>query len=84
MSINEISGISHPMDSSKGKKAREVRESAPPRKDSVRVSDEARSLFEAEQSKRYDSIQEKIQNGFYLQREVTEKIVEALLKDIGT
>jgi hypothetical protein len=83
MSINEIGGISHPMESSKGKKAREVRETAPPQKDSVRVSDEARSLFEAEQSKRYNSIQERIQSGFYFQREVTEKIVEALMKDIG-
>jgi anti-sigma28 factor (negative regulator of flagellin synthesis) len=51
-------------------------------KDRVEVSQEARALYDAERTKRFDAIREKIRSGFYFQRDVTEKVVDAVLKDL--
>ncbi|MDH3251264.1 MAG: hypothetical protein OEM41_00655 [Ignavibacteria bacterium] len=51
-------------------------------KDSVSLSDEAVSKYEALQSKRAEEIRERINSGYYFEREVTEKVADLLLKDL--
>ncbi len=51
-------------------------------KDRVELSDEAKSLYGADQTRKTDAIREKVNSGFYFQPEVTEKVVDALLKDL--
>ncbi len=82
MTITEIPGIGQPLDPLKGKKEKKAEASGSASKDQVELSEEARSLYEAEQSKRLEKIHERIRQGFYFQREVTEKIVEEMLKDL--
>jgi anti-sigma28 factor (negative regulator of flagellin synthesis) len=85
MAIVEITGGAQPVDPLKGGKGETApRSKSPPRegKDRVEVSDEARALYDAEQTKRFEAIREKISQGFYFQPEVTERIVDALLKEL--
>jgi anti-sigma28 factor (negative regulator of flagellin synthesis) len=84
MNINEISNGSVPLDPLKNRKAKEKAEPAPQSKDKDRVelSAKARSLFEAEQEQRLEKIQERIRQGFYFRREVTEKVVDEMLRDL--
>lgn len=72
-------GRSEKPDNVKGKKSEGDGED---KKDRVDVSQEARALFEAERTQRFDAIREKIRKGFYFQRDVTEKVVDAVLKDL--
>jgi hypothetical protein len=50
--------------------------------DRVEVSSEAQTLFETEQSKRLAEIQKKMADGFYARKEVMQRVVDALLKDL--
>jgi anti-sigma28 factor (negative regulator of flagellin synthesis) len=52
------------------------------RSDRIELSDEARAMYESQQSSRFDTIRERIRQGFYFQKDVTEKVVDAMLKDI--
>jgi hypothetical protein len=49
--------------------------------DTARVSGEARSLYQADQSRRMDEIKERLDSGFYDRHDVIEKIAERILKD---
>ncbi|MCC6398284.1 MAG: hypothetical protein IT282_14820 [Bacteroidetes bacterium] len=91
MPIQEIITSSGSVDPVKGNKSQPAQKSPGREKvakdseekaDRVEVSDEARALYEAEQSGRFEAIREKIRKGFYFQREVTEKVVDAMLKDV--
>ncbi len=91
MAIQEIITSSGSVDPIKGNKPQPAQKSIPRAKgekdseeksDRVEVSDEARALYEANQSTRFGAIREKIRKGFYFQRDVTEKVVDAILKDI--
>jgi anti-sigma28 factor (negative regulator of flagellin synthesis) len=53
-------------------------------KDSVSLSEEAVSKYEALQTKRADEIRERITSGYYFEREVTERVADLLLKDLKT
>ena len=52
------------------------------RSDRVELSEEARAMYESQQSGRFEAIRERIRQGFYFQKDVTEKVVDAMLKDI--
>lgn len=52
------------------------------RSDRIELSDEARAMYESQQSGRFEAIRERIREGFYFQKDVTEKVVDAMLKDI--
>jgi anti-sigma28 factor (negative regulator of flagellin synthesis) len=52
------------------------------RSDRIELSDEARAMYESKQSTRFEAIRERIRQGFYFQKDVTEKVVDAMLKDI--
>ncbi|MCX7984309.1 MAG: hypothetical protein N3A63_05355 [Bacteroidetes bacterium] len=82
MGINEISGNGIPLQRPAPKKAQYEKPSDVLRKDSVELSDEARAKFLAEQAKRLETIQQRIADGFYNQREVLERVVDALLKEL--
>jgi hypothetical protein len=82
MNIRGIEGEIVPVDPVKGKKSAAPAREASAGKDKVHVSGQARSLFESEQSKRLDEIRNRLNNGYYLSPEVTEKIVNALMVDI--
>jgi hypothetical protein len=82
VAISEISNQGPLPQSSRDKK---VKEPVPPAKqkgDKVELSSEAQSLFEAEQKKRLDEIQQKIDENFYFTPEVTRKVVDRMIKDI--
>lgn len=84
MSVREVSGNGLPIEPVKGKKSQvQEKEKAESRegKDRVELSEEARAMYEATQSRRIDDIREKIRDGFYLQPDVTEKVADAILKD---
>jgi hypothetical protein len=82
MNIRGIEGEIVPVDPVKGKKSSAPAKEASAGKDKVQVSGQARSLFESEQSKRLDEIRNRLNNGYYMSPEVTEKIVNALMVDI--
>ena len=46
--------------------------------DNAKVSGEARSLFEADQAKKVEEIQSRIDSGYYFSSEVTSKLVRVL------
>jgi anti-sigma28 factor (negative regulator of flagellin synthesis) len=52
------------------------------RSDRIELSEEARAMYESQQSGRFEAIRERIRDGFYFQKDVTEKVVDAMLKDI--
>jgi anti-sigma28 factor (negative regulator of flagellin synthesis) len=85
MAIVEITSGAAPLDPLKGKKGDHVAKSESQRDDSgdrVELSEEARALYDVEQTRRFEAIREKIRQGFYFQPDVTQKVVEALLKEL--
>jgi anti-sigma28 factor (negative regulator of flagellin synthesis) len=85
MAIREVIGQGAPVDPVKGSKSsQQARGKAAARetKDRVEVSDEARALYEADQSRRIEDIRKKIAEGFYDRREVAEKVADAMLKEM--
>jgi anti-sigma28 factor (negative regulator of flagellin synthesis) len=88
MGIQEILGNAGQIDPVKGsrsessEKAKSKTRESEEKKDSVEVSQEARKKFEAERTRRFDAIREKIKSGFYFQRDVTEKVVDGLMSDL--
>lgn len=90
MGIQEILGNAGPTDPAKGTrsgssekvKGKEREGDEEDRKDGIEVSQQAREMYDAERTRRFDSIREKIRQGFYFQRDVTEKVVDAMMKDL--
>jgi len=86
MPIKEIVNPAGPLDPLKNSRGtttvKKSGEEADENKDRIEVSDEARAMYDAEHTRRFETIREKIRKGFYFQREVTEKVVDAMLKDI--
>ena len=82
MSIRGIECDFSPIDPVKGKKSPAPAKQASAGGDKVQVSGEAKSLFEANQSKRLEEVRTRLQEGYYMSQEVTEKIVEGLMDDL--
>ncbi len=82
MGINEISGSGIPLQKPVPKKTQYEKPVDSLKKDSIEVSDEARAKFLAAHAKRLETIQQRIADGFYQQREVMERVVDALLKEL--
>jgi anti-sigma28 factor (negative regulator of flagellin synthesis) len=88
MGIQEILGNAGPVDPVKGSrsessdKVKSKTYDEDDKKDSVEVSKEARALYDADKTRRFEAIREKIRNGFYFQRDVTDKVVDAMMKDL--
>jgi len=82
MAISEIKNNAFPPQSTRDKKAKEPVRPAQREGDKVELSDEAKMLFAAGQSKGLDEIRERIQNKFYFRPDVTEHVVAAIIKDL--
>ncbi|MER3522550.1 MAG: hypothetical protein C4326_00420 [Ignavibacteria bacterium] len=82
MAIDKI-GFGRPLvPSSENPKNRESHTGSPDAKDTVQLSGEALKLFAAARAQRLAEIQERVRTGFYDRPEITEKVVEGLLRDI--
>lgn len=86
MAIEKIGPGAHPV--SPANKAAGVKgghkHTANESSDSVELSEEAKMLFAAEKAKRIGQIRAKVRNGFYEQPEVTERVIDGLIKDLKT
>jgi anti-sigma28 factor (negative regulator of flagellin synthesis) len=82
MDINRITNGGPPPDQLKGKKSKDDSEKIRSQKDRVELSDEAISLFKTQESKRLEEIRKKVDSGYYFQRNVTEDVVDAMLRDL--
>jgi hypothetical protein len=82
MDINRITNGGLSPDSIRPKKTKDEPEKARGQEDRVEFSDEALSLFKAQGDKRLQEIKAKIDSGYYLQRDVTEKVVDAMFPDL--
>jgi hypothetical protein len=82
MSVTGIQGDLSPVEPIKGKKRSAPVQAAPAGVDKVQVSGEAKSLFEAGQSKRLQAIRKRLDDGYYMSPEVTEKVVNGLMDDL--
>ncbi|HVN48212.1 MAG TPA: hypothetical protein VMU30_05255 [Bacteroidota bacterium] len=83
MSIQEISGSGTIVPQSKSKKIRDEKKASDVKQtDRAEVSDEARSKYLADQTKRLDEVKQRMDDGFYNRRDVLERVVDSLLKDV--
>jgi anti-sigma28 factor (negative regulator of flagellin synthesis) len=83
MTINEISNSGIPVQPGQPRKVKEEQQArASSSRDKVELSEEAKAMFESEQSRRLAEIQRRIEEGFYKRREVMERVVDAILRDI--
>ena len=51
-------------------------------RDRLAVSDRALALYETEKARRFDEIRTRLRQGYYLDRRVTEDILDVLAQDI--
>ena len=82
MAIKGIEGDFAPVEPVREKKSTAPAKQASAGKDTVQVSGAAKSLFEADQSKRLDEVRSRLEAGYYSSREVTEKIVDGLMDEL--
>ena len=82
MSIRGIESEFAPVEPVKGKKSPTPAKASSGAGDKVQVSGEAKSLFQADQSKRIEEIRKRLDEGYYLTPEVTDKIVDGLMNDL--
>ena len=83
MTVSEVMGSGFAPDPIKIKKEKEAELSKSAPKDTAEVSDEAKLLFETDRAKKIREIEEKIESGYYLRREVTEKVAQAMLRSLS-
>ena len=81
MDINRITNGVPPPDPLKVKKSKDDPEKARSTKDRVELSDEAVSLFKSQENNRLEGIRKKVESGYYFQRDITEKVVDAMMRD---
>ena len=84
MDINRITNGGLPADPLKTRKSKDDPEKVRSQKDRVELSDEAVSLFKTQENKRLEEIRKKIDSGYYFQRDITEKVVDAMMQDLKT
>jgi len=83
MTVNEISNSGMPVQPGQPRKVKEEQQArASSSRDKVELSEEAKAMFESEHSRRLAEIQRRIEEGFYKRREVMERVVDAILRDI--
>lgn len=65
------------------KQEKEREEEKSTREDSVSLSPEAMERFKADEIKRTEAIQQRIESGFYFSKEVTEKVADEMLRKLS-
>lgn len=81
MDIGKVTNSGLPLEPSR-KKAKDEPGKTRSKEDRVEISEEAVSLFKTSESKRLEEIQNKIQSGYYFRHDVTETVVDALMRDL--
>jgi hypothetical protein len=86
MALSEITGGPRPVnplrDDERNAAGAERKGATRKNADDAKVSDQARALFEASRSERYERIRGRIKSGFYASKEVIEKVVEGVVQDL--
>jgi anti-sigma28 factor (negative regulator of flagellin synthesis) len=83
MDITSVSGSGFALEPLKSKKTKSEPDKVGVSKDRLEISDEAVSLFQTSENKRLEEIRNKIESGYYFQRDVTETVVDAMMRDLG-
>ncbi len=83
MTVNEVSGNGFPIQPGQPRRAKNEPAKDRTAEDRVELSDEARSLFESAEGRRLDDIRQKIDAGYYNRRDVLEKVVDSILRDLA-
>jgi anti-sigma28 factor (negative regulator of flagellin synthesis) len=82
MGISEVTGSGAPVQPSISKKVKDEQEAKAASKDEVNVSEAARSLYETDKANKLSQIAKKVDEGFYSQHDVIEKVADSMLKDL--
>jgi len=86
MTIHEPLSFARPVDPSKGNRTQTADRSGGVARregrDRLAVSDQALALYETEKARRFDEIRLRLHQGYYLDRHVTEEILDVLAQDI--
>ena len=86
MTIHDPLSLTRPVDPSKGNRTRMADRSGVVARhdgrDRLAVSDQALALYETEKARRIDEIRARLRQGYYLDRHVTEEILDVLAQDI--
>lgn len=82
MAINKINNSGYPIEIPKLKKTKTTESGKSSTADKVNISKEARSLLEEQKVKKLEEIERKLQEGYYDEYEVLEKIADKILKDL--
>jgi anti-sigma28 factor (negative regulator of flagellin synthesis) len=87
MEISEISGGPKPVnpvrEDERDAAGTERKKGSRPQADNVELSDQARAMFEASRTERFERIRERIRSGFYSSPDVTDAVVEGVVRDIS-
>jgi hypothetical protein len=51
--------------------------------DRITVSGQAKALYEADQTQKFDIMRERVRMGYYLKKEVLERVVDALAREVS-
>jgi hypothetical protein len=82
MSIRGVSGNIYSQTFFENKKIAKSLDEKNKSSDRVELSSQAKELHKAQLESKMEEINNRISSGFYSQRNVTEKVAEAILKDI--
>jgi anti-sigma28 factor (negative regulator of flagellin synthesis) len=82
MSVTGVIGENSPLSIYERKKVKQESRKSEPTKDSVELSDEARSRCAADRTEWVAKIREKIADGFYFQPEVTSEVADKIVGDL--
>lgn len=86
MTIHEPISVARPVDPSKGNRNQTAERNAVTAgrdgRDRLAVSDHALALYETEKARRFDEIRSRLRLGYYLDRRVTEEILDGLAQDM--
>jgi hypothetical protein len=83
MDVTRITKGGLPIEPLKSKKVKEEAKSeVGSKEDRIELSDQAISLFTASETKRHQEIQQRVESGYYFRRDVTEKVADAMLRDM--
>jgi hypothetical protein len=47
------------------------------------ISSKAKSLYEAEQIRKFDIVRERIKMGYYMKKEVLDQVIDTMMKEFG-
>ncbi len=86
MTIHEPLSVARPVDPSKGNRTQMADRSGVAAghegRDHLAVSDRALALYETGKAQRLDEIRIRLRQGYYMDRRVTEEIIDVLAQDI--